>query len=215
MSLRMAPSKTPRVAVSACLLGHQVRYDGAHKKEDWLLEILSPYAELVPVCPEMEMGLGVPRDIIGLVKNSKLSTGELRLIVHRTGADLTSRAHASANNLIAVLGDFHGAILKKNSPSCGLRAVQVAIDPALPERFVSYDGQGVFAYSLVTHFPRLPIGEEADLRDRAFRRCWVARVFAMHRQLSGCPELEDLQKDGKLCDELLARVCPEQLRELL
>ncbi len=164
-----------RLGVSACLLGEQVRYDGGHKKDAFLTETLGPFVEWVPVCPEVEIGLGIPRDALRLVGE----TTAPRLVVEKTGQDLTERmrryARVKARELEAL--GLHGYVLKRASPSCGLFRVRVYGERGTPEAV----GRGLYAGALVERFPLLPIEEEGRLADAAIRENFIERVFAAAR----------------------------------
>jgi uncharacterized protein YbgA (DUF1722 family)/uncharacterized protein YbbK (DUF523 family) len=164
-----------RLGVSACLLGEAVRYDGGHKRDTFLVEVLGPYVEWVPVCPEVELGLGVPRDSIRLVGRPDAP----RLVRERTGEDLSDRmrryAAARVRELAAL--DLDGYVLKRASPSCGLLRVRVYREGGAP----SADGRGMFATALVERMPALPVEEEGRLCDPVLRENFVERVFATAR----------------------------------
>jgi uncharacterized protein YbbK (DUF523 family)/uncharacterized protein YbgA (DUF1722 family) len=164
----------PRVGISACLLGHEVRWNGAHKRDGWLVDVLGPRVEWVPVCPEVEVGLGVPREPIRLVGDP----GDPRL-VSESGEDLTERMQswvaARAGELAAF--DLAGYVLKSDSPSCGARQVPVHAALGAPRRA----GVGVFARGLRQRFPLLPIEEETALLERLDRMGFVERIFAYAR----------------------------------
>jgi uncharacterized protein YbgA (DUF1722 family)/uncharacterized protein YbbK (DUF523 family) len=174
-----------RLGISACLLGEPVRYDGGHKRDAFLTETLAPHVEWVPVCPEVELGLGIPRDPIRLVGDPIAP----RLVEQRTGTDLTGRmrdyAAGRAHQLAAL--DLDGYVLKRASPSCGLWRVKVYRDTGVP----SGDGRGLFAAALVDRLPALPVEEEGRLSDPALRENFIERVFAMARWrafVAGAPD---------------------------
>jgi uncharacterized protein YbbK (DUF523 family)/uncharacterized protein YbgA (DUF1722 family) len=175
-SVSEACPQRPRVGISACLLGERVRYDGGHKRDRFLSETLSRYVEWVPVCPELELGLGVPRPPIQLARISR----ELRLVAVEDGADLTARMRRYARRRIAELArdDLCGFVLKQDSPSCGLERVKIHRADGRFER----RGRGLFAAELVARFPFLPVEEEGRLADPDLRDHWIERVFAT-RQL--------------------------------
>src|SRR5688572_20097292 len=110
-----------RLGISTCLLGENVRYDGGHKRDAFLVEELGPYVEWVGVCPEVELGMGVPRPSVRLVEVGR----ELRMLSPDTGEDFTERMNAFAAARVAELGELDGYVLKKNSPSCGMARVKV------------------------------------------------------------------------------------------
>ena len=107
-----------KIGISACLLGQEVRFDGGHKKDPFLTTVLAPHVVWVPVCPEVEMGLGTPRETLRLVRSGK----RLRMVTTRTGIDHTDGMNVwSARRLDELAGeDLSGYVLKKDSPSCGM-----------------------------------------------------------------------------------------------
>ena len=164
-----------RIGVSACLLGEQVRYDGGHKRNAFLLEELSPYVRFVPLCPEVGIGLGVPREAIRLVRQG--SAVSLR---GASGADHTEAMRRWAATAIRKLRaqDVSGFVLKKGSQSCGVGRVKVW--DAAAER-PTPDGRGLFAQALVDALPGLAIEEEGRLNDVGIREHFVDRVFGHAR----------------------------------
>jgi uncharacterized protein YbgA (DUF1722 family)/uncharacterized protein YbbK (DUF523 family) len=164
-----------RVGVSACLLGEEVRFDGGHKRDDFLTRVLGPFVEWVPVCPEVDIGLGVPRDTLRLVGEESAP----RLVIQRTGEDLTERMQRYAAGKIRELEALHldGYVLKRASPSCGLFRVRVYLPNGMP----SGAGRGIFAEELATRLPMLPIEEEGRLTDPSLRENFIERVFAAAR----------------------------------
>ena len=174
-----APDTAPlRIGISACLLGSAVRWDGGHKRDPFLVETLGPFVEWVAVCPEVELGMGVPRETV------RLQAGDdgPRMLGTRSGADHTRAMKAFATRRVAALEalDLSGYVLKKDSPSCGMERVRVyrAAGPA------TRDGRGLFAATLLAHCPRLPVEEEGRLHDPRLRENFVERVFA-YRRLRG------------------------------
>lgn len=166
-------SSRPRIGISACLLGQEVRYDGGHKRDSFLTEILGSYVEWVPVCPEVELGMGTPRPPIRLERHG----GEIRLVMPSTGADYTDAMRKFAERRVEVLAnlDLDGYILKKDSPSCGLERVEVHHGSGV----VSQDGRGLFAAALMARLPDLPVEDEGRLDDPALRETFLKRVFAV------------------------------------
>lgn len=164
-----------RIGISACLLGEQVRYDGGHKRNPYLVETLGAYVEWVPVCPEVEMGLGTPRETLRLVRIGE----EIRMVMPKTGVDHTegmrSFARRRANELAGQ--DLCGYILKKGSPSCGMERVRVYDVHGVPDK----SSLGLFAEALLERFPDLPVEEEGRLADPRLRENFIERVFAYHR----------------------------------
>jgi len=170
------PASSPiRIGISSCLLGHQVRYDGGHKRDAYLVETLGPYVEWVPVCPEVEMGLGTPRDTLRLVRIGE----EVRMVMPKTGVDHTEAMRSFARRRVRALADqgLCGCILKKGSPSCGMERVRVFDAGGVPSK----PGRGLFAAALLERCPNLPVEEEDRLAHPRLRENFIERVFAYHR----------------------------------
>lgn len=168
-----------RLGVSACLLGEKVRHDGGHKRDAKLLATLGRVAEWVPVCPEMAIGLGAPREPVDLVKTRR----GVRMLGVCSGADHTDAMRRWARAHLEKLARLrlHGFVLKSRSPSCGMQRVPVrdARGRSAPA------GRGLFAAALLEAFPELPVEEEEALRDPALRASWIERVCDYHRFLVG------------------------------
>jgi uncharacterized protein YbgA (DUF1722 family)/uncharacterized protein YbbK (DUF523 family) len=164
-----------RVGVSSCLLGSEVRWDGGHKRERFLTDVLAPFVEWVPVCPELELGMGVPREPVHLSR----ATGEIRMVGTRSGTDWTDAMTALAKRRARELESegLCGYVLKKDSPSCGMERVKVRADAGPGRR----DGRGLFAEALQARMPALPVEEEGRLNDAQLRENWIERVFAYRR----------------------------------
>ena len=164
------------VGVSACLLGQRVRWDGGHKSDDFLIGMLGRYVQWVPVCPEVEVGLPVPRDTLRLVRRGT----EVRMVMPRSGTDHTDAMQAYAVRTARDLAarDLCGFVLKKDSPTCGMARVKVYPESGgSPAR----DGRGLFAAELLRQMPHLPIEEEGRLSDPRLRENFVGRLFAYRR----------------------------------
>lgn len=163
--------------MSACLLGEKVRFDAGHKKNDFLTEVLSPYVEWVPVCPELEMGLGVPRDPLHLEDRE----GRTYLIQTKSGRDLSAAMISYAKKRLRELKNqnLSGYVLKKDSPSCGMERVKLY--PELRKGPPAKRGRGLFAEALLQAFPGLPVEEEGRLADPALRENFIERLFAYQR----------------------------------
>jgi uncharacterized protein YbbK (DUF523 family)/uncharacterized protein YbgA (DUF1722 family) len=169
VAAEIQPPKRPRVGVSACLLGEAVRYDGGHKRQDEMLAQLDDKFDWVAVCPEVELGLGVPRETIQLER----TTAGLRLLTSETRRDLTASMRDWAGRRFDSIGPLDGYLLKARSPSCGrgTAAVVGSPDPA----------SGLFAEALEQRFPNLPTVEETDLADSPAREKFRRRVVAEFR----------------------------------
>jgi uncharacterized protein YbgA (DUF1722 family)/uncharacterized protein YbbK (DUF523 family) len=164
-----------RIGISSCLLGEGVRFDGGHKRDTFLTETFGRFVEWVPVCPEVECGLGTPRESMRLV-----SVGNrVRLLTGKTAVDLTDRMSQYSQRRVEELASesLSGYVLKKDSPSCGMERVKIYGEHKVAVK----SGHGIFAASLAERFPNLPVEEEGRLSDPALRENFVERVFAYWR----------------------------------
>ena len=168
-------TRRPRLGISACLLGQNVRYDGGHKDDAFLRETFGRFVEWIPVCPEMEVGMGVPRETVRLVG----ATADPKLIAKRSGRDWTGAMKRFAAVRMTELADLKlsGYVFKKDSPSCGVERVRVYDGKNRAAR----RGRGLFAAAVMGKFPLLPVEEEGRLNDPSLRENFVERVFAYHR----------------------------------
>jgi uncharacterized protein YbbK (DUF523 family) len=176
----------PRVGISRCLLGEAVRYDGAHKRQPALIDDLAPWVEWVSVCPEVEVGMGVPREPIQLVADAHghpAGRERVRLVGVTSGTDWTAPMDGWARARIPALGLLSGFVLKARSPSCGPDAVAV-VHGRGPQTHVTSTGRGLFAQVLREILPDLPVEHEEALVDPPARQAFLARVRAYHRRLS-------------------------------
>ncbi|GII81786.1 hypothetical protein Sru01_67680 [Sphaerisporangium rufum] len=162
----------PRVGVSSCLLGEPVRFNGGHSRDRFAAGALAGYVDWVPVCPEMEIGLGTPRETLRL----ESSPEGPRLVARRSGRDLTAPMAGLAGARAATL-DLDGFLFKSRSPSCGTHGIPVyAGDTPVDRR-----GRGLFAGRIMDVHPLLPAEDEGRLRDDALREAFVERIFAHAR----------------------------------
>lgn len=170
-----AADRPVRIGISRCLLGEKVRYDGGHRQEPFLTDTLGRFVEWVPVCPEVELGMGTPREPMHLFQ----MPGGLRLLGVQSGTDHTGAMSTYARRRARELAgeNLSGYILKKDSPSCGLERVRLY----RPGGQVARRGRGLFAAALAERWPNLPIEEEGRLRDPRLRENWIERVLAYHR----------------------------------
>ncbi|NCF10924.1 MAG: DUF1722 domain-containing protein [Gammaproteobacteria bacterium] len=172
----MSEAGTPiRVGISSCLLGSEVRFDGGHKRDSYICGTLADWFEFVPVCPEFEAGLGLPRPPIRLVGDVERP----RVVgVRKPELDVTVALEEHAADRVGSLTGLSGYILKKDSPSCGMERVKV-----YPEAGGAglRKGVGVFARALMARWPLLPVEEEGRLGDSVLRENFIQRVFVLHR----------------------------------
>jgi uncharacterized protein YbgA (DUF1722 family)/uncharacterized protein YbbK (DUF523 family) len=168
------PDAAIRIGVSTCLLGEHVRFDGGHKRDPFLVETFGRYVEWVPVCPEVEAGLGVPRESMRL----RRVEDEVRLFTNKTGIDHTDAMRRYAAKRVTGLAarELCGYVLKKGSPSCGMERVKIYGSSGPVQ-----SGRGLFAEALLQAFPHLPVEEEGRLNDPHLRENFVERVFAYRR----------------------------------
>ncbi len=164
-----------RIGVSTCLLGEKVRFDGGHKRDAFLVDVFGRYVEWVPVCPEVEMGLGTPRQPIRLTQQEN----GIQILISKSGVNHTEAMRNYAARRVEELGkeDLSGYVLKANSPSCGMERVRVY----QPSGIANRTGTGLFAGVLMKSFPNLPVEEEGRLRDARLRENFISRVFAYQR----------------------------------
>ena len=164
-----------RIGISSCLLGEKVRFNGGHAKDSFLVDTFGCFVEWVPVCPEVEIGLGTPRETLRLVR---MDNG-IRLIMPKPGVDHTNSMRAYAERRVNELTreDLSGYILKKDSPTCGMERVKVYDSNKVPSK----SGRGVFAEVLLEASPLLPVEEEGRLNDPRLWENFVERIFAYHR----------------------------------
>ncbi len=170
-----------KIGVSACLLGERVRFDGGHKRNDFLADILGPFVQWVAVCPEVEFGLGTPRRSLRLAKDGD-RTRMVEAPKHGSdqspGADHTDamRTWAQRRALSLEHEELCGYVLKKDSPSCGMERVKVYNSDGIASR----SGRGLFAEALMRAYPALPVEEEGRLANPHLRENFIERVFAYH-----------------------------------
>ncbi len=164
-----------RIGVSKCLLGEPVRYDGQHKHDHFITDILGRYFEFVGVCPEVECGLGVPRESMRLIGDP----ANPRLVTTRTGLDLTARMQDWVAHRVVELekDDLVGYIFKSRSPSSGMENVKVYNDKG----GVAGKAPGLFGKAFMAHFPNLPCEDEGRLNDSDLRENFIERVFTLWR----------------------------------
>ncbi len=166
---------TVRLGVSTCLMGKNVRYDGGHQRDRFLMNTLGEFVDWVPVCPEVEIGLPTPREAMHLEGDPE----NPRLVTIKTGKDYTKRMQSWARERLEQLADenLHGFIFKKRSPSSGLYRVKVYDEHGMPSR----TGTGIFPHEVMRRFPLLPLEEDGRLHDMGLRENFIERVFVYCR----------------------------------
>lgn len=175
MALERSKQETSvKVGVSSCLLGMKVRYDGGHKRDRYITDVLGKYVEFVPVCPELEIGMGTPREAVNLMGTPEAPG----MIGEKTGADRTKRMNNYSDRRVRKcdIKQLSGCILKKDSPSCGMKRVRLFANNGS----LSRKGVGLFAKKLMERYPLLPVEEEDRLHNIRIRENFIERVFAYH-----------------------------------
>ena len=164
-----------KLGISSCLLGENVRYDGGHKLDRFLKDTLGEYVEYVSVCPEVECGLGVPRESMHLEGDPD----SLCLITTRTRQDMTQRMVNWARKRVTQLEKeaLCGFIFKSDSPSSGMERIKIYNENRMPVK----KGVGIFAGIFMAHFPLLPVEDEGRLHDPVLRENFIERIFALKR----------------------------------
>lgn len=164
-----------KIGISECLLGAKVRFDGGHKLDKYIVNYLSPYCEFVAICPEVAIGMGVPRPPIRLVgdPNKPQVVG-----VKDATLNVTKPLTAYSKQCVKELNDISGYILKSRSPTCGMQRVKVYGEK---NSAPSTEGVGVFAKALMDAHPLLPVEEEGRLNDPILRENFIERIFAFRR----------------------------------
>ena len=178
MKKRLPPARTsptrPLVGVSSCLLGAPVRYNGGHSRSRFLTDELDRHVNWIPICPEAEIGLGVPRPTLRLQRRGE----EDRVVSSADGADHSDELASVADRHIAQLRRLDGYVLKNKSPSCGLFALPVFNEDG---GRVDGKGRGAFARRLTEMLPALPVEEQGRLSDPVLRELFVQQMFAHAR----------------------------------
>ena len=164
-----------KVGISSCLLGNLVRWNAGHKLDKYLTHTLGQYVEYIPVCPEVEVGLGVPRESMRLVGDPE----NPRLITFKSKTDHTDRMVGWAKKRVKSLEkeNLCGFIFKSDSPSSGMVRVKVYNDTGIPHKV----GVGIFAREFMTHFPLIPVEDDGRLNDPLIRENFILQIFTMKR----------------------------------
>ncbi|MGB5538871.1 MAG: DUF523 and DUF1722 domain-containing protein [Gammaproteobacteria bacterium] len=163
------------VGISSCLLGEQVRFDGGHKYDRFINRRLADFLDFRPFCPEVAIGLGIPREPIRLVRTER---GVRVLGVKNSALDVTGRLGDCGVKVARGMDDVCGYIFKSRSPSCGMERVKTWTESGQPDR---PDGVGAFAQVIMRAHPNLPCEEEGRLNDPDLRDNFIERVFIRYR----------------------------------
>lgn len=165
----------PKLGISTCLLGENVRYDGGHKLDRYLRDVLGPFVEWVPVCPEAECGLGIPREAMHLEGTPEAP----RLITRKTRIDHTDKMVRWAEMRLNELQkeNLCGYVFKAKSPSSGMRDIKIYSEKGHPLS----KGSGIFAGLFMKRFPLIPVEDEGRLNDPGLRENFIERIFVYWR----------------------------------
>ncbi|MBN1348023.1 DUF523 and DUF1722 domain-containing protein [candidate division KSB1 bacterium] len=165
----------PTLGISTCLLGKNVRYDGGHKLDRYLTNIVGQFVDWVPVCPEVECGMSTPREALRLVGDPE----NPRLVTSRTGVDKTEQMLTWAKIRLELLEkeNLCGYIFKSKSPSSGMQSIKVYDKNNVPSK----KGIGIFARAFMDRFPLMPVEDEGRLNDAKLRENFIERIFVYKR----------------------------------
>jgi uncharacterized protein YbgA (DUF1722 family)/uncharacterized protein YbbK (DUF523 family) len=179
-----------RLGISRCLLGENVRYDGGHKLDRYLTSVLGPYVEYVPVCPEVECGMSIPREALRLVGDPESP----RLMTQKTARDYTEQMQDWGARRLQDLEKegLCGYIFKSRSPSSGMQRIKVYQENGQPLN----KGVGIWAKMVMDHFPLLAFEDEGRLNDLKLRENFIERIFVLKRW-------RDMIRQGKQIKNLI------------
>ena len=193
---QMNDKKLPLIITSECLLGKPVRHNGGHLHQDWLTSDLAKFFEVRPICPELRMGLGVPRPAMRLVQDGDEA---VRMVStpkkDQQEKDLTDSAKSVAkimsDELLALINDgLCGLILAKKSPSCGLERVK-HYNPK--SGVADKHGMGVFAYQFTKNIPGLPVIDSGRIHNLELRELFIRKAYAFYRFHQQVTDIYSLQ----------------------
>ena len=176
--LQLSTLPRPQLAVSSCLLGNPVRYDGNHARYNWIVDKLGQFVDFVPLCPEMAIGLGVPRKPVQLTGHP--ADPRVQGVVEPE-LDVTDALRNQGQKVVRSLAKVAGYVFKSRSPSCGLFRVKVRTPSGVERK-----GRGVYAAAILEACPQLPAEEEGRLNDAVLRENFVSRLYAYQRWLLLC-----------------------------
>lgn len=175
------PNNKPKLAVSACLCGHEVYHNGGHKRAKFITDKLSPFFELIPICPEVGIGLGAPRPtmhLIGTVKEQRM------VVINEHDEDYTEKLINYAQAQKDKVQDVCGYIFKSKSPSCGIDRVKIySKESGIP---IPEQTNGIYMRTIEKQFPLLPYEDEGRLNDVVLRENFLERVYVYHRWQKQC-----------------------------
>lgn len=197
-----------KVGISSCLMGDEVRFDGGHKKSAFCVDELSRHIELIRFCPEVGIGMPVPRPTIRLEQQ-----GDVQAVVPKTGQNVTAALSNFADNIQVKVDELSGYILCAKSPSCGMERVKL-YDPETG--YAQKSGMGIFAARLHENNPALPLEEDGRLNDPHLRENFVMRVyvFSQWKTVMQKPSKHQLLQFHQRCKLLLLAHNQQRYRAL-
>lgn len=176
------------IGVSQCLLGEQVRFDGGHKRSRYLTDVLSNFMEFRPVCPEVAIGLGIPRKPIRLI----ITDGKDRIRgIANAALDVTESLVAEAERAAAAMPDICGYVFMQNSPSCGVYGLKRYLENGYS---IDSKGRGAYAKRFMELMPLVPVEEAGRLNDPGLRENFLTRVFALNDWRNSIGDLPSAKK---------------------
>ncbi|MCJ7443863.1 MAG: DUF523 and DUF1722 domain-containing protein [Methanotrichaceae archaeon] len=199
----------PKIIISRCIEFDHCRYDGKMIPSDFV-DMIKPYVDFMPICAEVEISLGIPRDPIRIVKVGS----NLRLIQPTTGLDLTDKMETFANEFVSLHEEIDGSILKFRSPSCGLRDVKVYTE--LGKSGIIMRTSGLFGGAILHAFPNLALEDEGRLRNIKIRNHFLTKLYIMaaFRQAKSGSSLKDLKNFHNSNRRLLMAHCQRETKIL-
>ncbi|WP_223670617.1 YbgA family protein [Kangiella shandongensis] len=199
------------IAISSCLMGNEVRYDGGHKQSKYCLYTLSDWFDYKPICPEMGIGMPAPRPPIHLVEKGE----QIRVVqVDDHDIDVTDELKDFARKRLPDLNRISGYIVIRNSPSCGMERVKVYHDNGNP---AGKSTHGTYIGEIMKQRPELPVEEEGRLQDPKLRENFITRVFAyedFQENVKAAPAVDQLVKFHSRYKYLVMAHCYEDYKEL-
>ncbi|CAA0103978.1 Uncharacterised protein [BD1-7 clade bacterium] len=176
----MSESEKPRIGISSCLLGERVRFDGGHKQHSYIDRTLGQFFDFTPFCPEVEIGLGIPRQPIRLIVTDV--EDQWRCVGTKDPTlDVTEKLQSTAEEQGQWIQALSGYIVKKDSPSCGMERVKVYND-----KMPGKQGIGLYTQRIMKNFPLLPVEEEGRMGDPGLRENFIQRVYLYHEWRGMC-----------------------------
>lgn len=187
--------QTIRLGVARCLLGENVRYNGGHKLDPYIASTLGRFVEFVPVCPEVECGMSVPREALRLVGDPAAP----RLLTQKTKKDYTEQMQEWGRKRLELLDSqgICGYIFKSKSPSSGMGRVKVYSEDG---KSIKPSGSGIWANMVMQRYPGMPFEDDGRLHDAALRENFIERVFVYKRLRE---MLQTCEATGKAVGELV------------